>query len=153
MTVQRHLADQLCDPGSDRALCSAPLSPPVLGGGDDDDSDWVARVLSSFGDGSIVASTLRWSSVVGAVVAVGGRRGGEGARRFVEFLAGVRRTSIDTRRYKSGWTRLSTGKRKRRAKALATRPGTGSRGLGVSSHVAANGDGRGPDDRTADAPP
>ena len=94
--MQRHLADQLCDPGSDRALCSAPLPPPVLGGGDNDDLDWVARVLSSSGDGSIVALMLRWSLVVGAVVAVGGRRGGEGARRFVEFLAGVRRTSIDT---------------------------------------------------------
>jgi len=88
MTVQRHLADQLCDPGSDRALCSAPLSPPVLGGGDDDDSDWVARVLSSFGDGSIVASTLRWSGGGKEVCGIPGR-GEEDKYRYQKVQVGV----------------------------------------------------------------
>jgi hypothetical protein len=93
MTVRRHLTKQLHEPGSYSALCSVPLPPPVLGGRDDDDTDWEARLLLSSGDGSIVA--------VDVVVAVGGRRGG-GARRLTEFLAGVRRTSIEAGRYKAG---------------------------------------------------
>ena len=58
--------------------------------------------------------------VAGIVVAVGGGRGGGG--RLTEFLAGVRRTSIETKRYKAGWTRLSAGGRKRRAAASAAGP-------------------------------
>ena len=42
-------------------FCTPP-PPPIVGGVDDDDVDWVARGLSSSGDGSIVASTLRCSS-------------------------------------------------------------------------------------------
>ena len=55
------------------------------------------------------------------------RRGktGGGAGRLAEFLAGVRRTSIEAGRYKAGWMRLSTGGRKRRAAAVAAGPGTG----------------------------
>ncbi len=58
--MRRYLTERLRDPGSDRALCSAP--PPPIVGGVDDDVDWVARGLLSSSDGSIVASTLRWSS-------------------------------------------------------------------------------------------
>ena len=36
---------------------------------------------------------------------------------------------------------------------MAAGPGTGSRGQGVSSGAAGDGDGRGLDDRLADAPP
>jgi len=74
MTVRRHLTERLCDPGSDRVFC-APPSPPrrVLGGGDDDNTDWVARGLSSSENGSIVASTLRWSSA--SLLPSGGDRG------------------------------------------------------------------------------
>ena len=46
---------------------------------------------------------------------------GEGGR-LTEFLVGVRRTSIEARRYKAGWTRLSADGRKRRAAALAAGP-------------------------------
>ena len=81
--MRRYLTERLRDPGSDRTLCSAPLppSPPVVGGGDDDDVDWVARGLSSSGDGSIVASMLRWSS---ASLSPSGGDGGGGreARRI-----------------------------------------------------------------------
>jgi len=74
--VRRYLTEQLHDPGSDRALCSAPLPPPTLDGGDDDDADWVARGLTSSGDGSLVASTLRWSAVL--LSPWGGEGGGGG---------------------------------------------------------------------------
>ena len=40
----------------------------------------------------------------------------------------MRRTSIEAGRYKVGWTRLSTGERKRRAAAVAAGPRTGLRG-------------------------
>ncbi len=60
MIVRRYLTERLCDPGSNKALCSAP-PPPVVGGGDEDDVDRVARGLLSSDDGSIVALTLRWS--------------------------------------------------------------------------------------------
>jgi hypothetical protein len=75
MTVRRHLTERLGDPGSDRVFC-APPSPPrcVLGGGDDDNADWVARSLSSSENGSIVALTLRWSSA--SLLPSGGDRGG-----------------------------------------------------------------------------
>jgi hypothetical protein len=151
MTVRRYLTERLRDPGSDRTLCSAPLppSPPVVGSGDDDDVDWVARGLSSSGDGSIVASMLRWSSA--SLLLSGGDGGGAGM--LGEFLAGVRRTSIEAEMYKAGWTRLSAGRMKRRAAAVAAGPGTGSRGRGASSGVAGDGDGQGLDDRVADAPP
>jgi len=49
--------------------------------------------------------------------------------------------------------RLSAGGRKRGAAALVVGTRTGSQGRGASSGVAGNGDGRGTDDRTADAPP
>ena len=75
--VRRYLTERPRDPGSDRALCSAPLPPPplwVVGGVDDNDMDWVARGLSSSGDGSIVVSTLRWLST--SLSLLGGDRGG-----------------------------------------------------------------------------
>ncbi len=49
--MRRHLTKQLHDPGSYRALYSAP--PPILGGGEDNDVDWVAGLLSSSGDRSM----------------------------------------------------------------------------------------------------
>ena len=64
MIVWRYLTEQLRDPGSDRALCSAPLPPLALGGRDDDDADWLAGGLSSTGDGSLVALKLCWSSAL-----------------------------------------------------------------------------------------
>ena len=105
--MRRYLTERLRDPGSNRALCSAP--PSVVGGGDDDYVDWVARGLLSSDNGSIVALTLRWSS---ASLSPSGGDGGGGAGRLAEFLAGVRRTSIETGRYKAGWTRLSAGGRR-----------------------------------------
>ena len=73
--MRRHLTERLRDPGSDRVFC-APPSPPrrVLGGGDNDNADWVARGLSSSENGSIVASMLRWSSA--SLLPSGGDRGG-----------------------------------------------------------------------------
>ena len=58
-------------------------------------------------------------------------------------------------RYRAGWTRLSAGRRKRRAAALVARTRMESRGRGVSSEVAGDGDGNGrrPDDRLVDATP
>ncbi len=53
-----------------------PPPPPALGSRDDDDADWVAHGLSSSGDGSLVASTLRWSSVL--LSPWGGEGGGGG---------------------------------------------------------------------------
>ncbi len=78
---------------------------------------------------------------------------GGGAGRLAEFLAGVRRTGIEAGRYKVGWTRLSAGGRKRMVAAVAAGPRTGSRGQGASLGTAGDGDGRGLDDRVADAPP
>ncbi len=69
------------------------------------------------------------------------------------FLAGVRRKKIEAGRYKAGWMKLSVGGRKRGAAALVAGTRTGSQGWGASSGVVGDGDGRGPDDRAADAPP
>ena len=67
-----------------------------------------------------------------------GEGGGGGVtRRLAGFLARVRRMKIEAGRYKAGWMRLSTGRRKR---------GSGVAGDG-------DGDGRGPEDRSADDPP
>ena len=87
--------------------------------------------------------------VVGVVVAVGQKGGG--ARRLAELLAGVWSTMIEAGRYRAGWTRLSAGRRKRRAATLAVETRMGSRGRGASSGAADDGDGRGPDDRSVDA--
>jgi len=75
MTVRWQLTKRLHDPGNIRVFC-APPSPPqrVLGGGDDDNADWVARGLSSSEEGSIVASMLGWSSA--SLLPSGGDRGG-----------------------------------------------------------------------------
>ena len=56
-------------------LCPSPRPPPALGSRDEDDADWVVRGLSSSGDGSLVASTLRWSS---ALLSPWGGEGGGG---------------------------------------------------------------------------
>jgi hypothetical protein len=58
---------------------------------------------------------------------------------------------IEAGRYRAGWTRLSVGRRKRRAAASAAGTGMGSLGHGASSGAAGYGDGRGPDDRSVDA--
>ncbi len=60
--MQRHPTKRLHNPGSNRALCSAPLPPVALD--NNNDADLVARGLSSSGDESLVASTLRWSSAL-----------------------------------------------------------------------------------------
>jgi len=65
----------------------------------------------------------------------------------------VRRTKIEAGRYKAGWMRLSVGGRKRGAAALVAGTRAGSQGWGACSGVAGDGDGRGPDDCAADAPP
>jgi len=52
------------------------------------------------------------------------------ARGLAEFLAGVRRTKIKAGRYKAGWTRLSTGRMKRRVAASMVRTRMGTRGGG-----------------------
>ncbi len=62
MTVRRHPTERLHEPGSNRALCSAPLTPTALD--NNNDADLVACGLLSSGDGSLVALTLRWSSVL-----------------------------------------------------------------------------------------
>jgi hypothetical protein len=74
--VRRYPSERLHDPGSDRALCSPPLPAPTLDGGDDDDTDWMARGLTSSGDGFLVASMLRWSAAL--LLPWGGEGGGGG---------------------------------------------------------------------------
>jgi hypothetical protein len=102
--------------------CSAPLPPPpVLGGGDNDNADWVARGLSSSDNGSIVASTLRWSSA--SFLPSGGDRGGG------EKASGSPGRGEEDK-YR-GWKvqgGLDEAQRKRRVKASVAGTGTGSRG-------------------------
>jgi hypothetical protein len=57
-------------------FCTLPPAPPALGGGDGNNADRVARGLSSSGDGSLEASTLRWSSAL--LTPWGGEGGGGG---------------------------------------------------------------------------
>ena len=71
--------------------------------------------------------------------------------RLTEFLVGVRRTSIEARRYKAGWTRLSAGGRKNRVAALAAKSEAGSQGEIAGLGAASNDDGRGLDNRAVDA--
>ena len=80
--MRRYPIKQLHDPGSDRVLCSAPLPPPTLDGGDGDDADWVARSLTSSGDGSCVALMLRWSAALLSPWGGEGGGGGEEAYRI-----------------------------------------------------------------------
>ena len=58
---------------------------------------------------------------------------------------------IKAGRYRAVWTRLSAGRRKRRAAASAAETGMGSLGHGASSGAAGYGDGRGPDNRSVDS--
>ncbi len=74
--MRRYLTERLHNPGSDKVLCSAPLPPPALDGEDNDDADWVARGLTSSGDGSLVALTLSWSA---ALLSPWGGEGGGGS--------------------------------------------------------------------------
>ena len=84
--MRRYPTKRLHDPGSDRALCSAPLPAPALDGGGDNDADRVARGLTwSSGDGSLVASMLRWSS---ALVSPWGGEGGGGGEEACEIPGG-----------------------------------------------------------------
>ena len=71
--MRRYPTERVHDLESDRALSSAPLPPPALDGKDDDDAGWVGRGLTSSGDGSLVASTLRW---LAALLSPWGREGG-----------------------------------------------------------------------------
>ena len=94
MIVRRYLTERLRDPGSDRALCSAP-PPPHCG-------QWGQRRRGLGGPRPVVFRRrvhcgVDASLVIGVVVAVGGRWGG-GTGRLAEFLEGVRRTSIETAR-------------------------------------------------------
>ncbi len=132
--MRRYLTKRLHNPGSDRALSSAPLPPPALDGGYNNNAGWVARGLTSSGDGSLVASTLRWSA---ALLSPWGERVGGAARRLVGFLAGVRRTKIEAGRYKAEWIMtLSAGGRKRGgAAALVAGTCTGSQGVTVVAVV------------------
>ena len=134
------------------AVFCALLLPHALDGGDNDDADWVARGLMSSGDGSLVALTLCWSA---ALLLLWGEREGGVARRLAEFLAGVRRTKIEDGMHKdkAGCMRLSAGGRKRGAAASVAGTRAGSQGWGASSGVAGDGNSRGPEDRSADAPP
>ncbi len=52
-----------------------------------------------------------------------------------------------------GWTKVNTGKRRRRATASVVETRTGSQGRGASLDVASDSDCWGPEDRVADAPP
>ena len=73
--MRRHLTERLRDPGRNRVFCAPPAPPRrVLGGGDNDNVDWVARGLSSSKNGSSVALTMRWSSAL--LLPLGGDRGG-----------------------------------------------------------------------------
>jgi hypothetical protein len=83
--VRRYPTERLHDPGSDRALCSATLPPPALNGRDDDEAGWVARGLTSSGDWSLVALTLRWSS---ALLSPWGGEGGGGGEEACEIPGG-----------------------------------------------------------------
>ena len=83
--MRRYPSECLHNPGSDRALRSAPLPAPALDGGDDDDTDWVARGLTSSGDGYLVASTLRWSA---ALLSPCGGEGGGGGEEACEIPGG-----------------------------------------------------------------
>jgi hypothetical protein len=58
---------------------------------------------------------------------------------------------IEAGRYRVGWMRLTVGGRMRRVAASAAGTGMGSRGRGVRSGAADDGDGRAPDYRSVDA--
>ena len=77
--MRRYPSERLHNPGSDRALCSAPLPTPALDGGDDDDTDWVARGLTSSEDGFFVALMLRWLAALLSPCRGEGGGGGEEA--------------------------------------------------------------------------
>jgi hypothetical protein len=149
--VRRYPIERLHDPGSNRALCSAPLPPRRPG--------WRGRQQRGLGGPWPIVLRRRvprgfdTALVIGVVVVVRGGREGGAVRMLAVFLAGVRRAKIEAGRYKVGWMRLSAGGRKREVAASVAGTRTGSQGPGSSSGVAGDGDGRGPDDRACRCPP
>jgi hypothetical protein len=117
-------------------FCAPP--PPALDGGYDSDADWVARGLTSSGDGSFVASTLRWS---GALLLPGGEGGG-GAEDACGIPDGGEEDEDRGREVQGGVD-----------EALVAGTRTELQGRGASLDVEGDRDGRGPDDCAADAPP
>ena len=146
--MRRHLTKQLHDPGSYSALCSVPLPSPVLGGRDDD-TDWVARLLLSSGDGSIVASTLHCSSTL--LLPSGGDGGGGNEAHGIPGRG-------EEDKYR-GWKvqcrvdEAQCGWEEEEGESIGSRTRDMVPGAGCKLVAAGNGDGRGPGDHAADAPP
>ena len=125
-----------------------PPPPPALGGRDDDDADWVARGLSSSGDGSLVASTLCWSS--SALLSPWGGEGGGGG----EEACGVPgRGEEDEDEVQGGVKEAWRGREEEEGGSVGGWDPDGDKGRGASLGVAGDSDGWGPDDRASDAPP
>ena len=120
-----------------------------MGGGDNDDVDWVARDLLFSDDGSIVALTLRWSSA--SLLPSGGDGGGDREARGIPGKG--EEDEYRDRKVQGGLDEAQRGREERRAVAVASGPETGSQGQGASSGAADDGDGRGLDGCAADAPP
>ena len=74
--MRRYPTERLHNPGSDRELCSAPLPPPRPGRRVRRRCGLGGRGLTSSGDWSLVALTLRWSLVL--LSPWGGEGGGGG---------------------------------------------------------------------------
>jgi hypothetical protein len=126
--------ERLRDPGSDRGRCVLQPPPPLWAVGTT--TTWTGWPAACRPPATGPSWRQRCAGRWRRCLCWGETGGGAGTGRLAEFLAGVRRTSIEAGRYKAGWTRLSAGGRKRRAAAVAAGPGTGSLGRGVSSGVA-----------------
>ena len=120
-----------------------------MGGGDNDDVDWVARDLLFSDDGSIVALMLRWSSA--SLLPSGGDGGGDREARGIPGRG--EEDEYQDRKVQGRMDETQRGREERRAVAVASGPETGSQGRGASSGVAGDSDGRGLDGCAADAPP
>jgi hypothetical protein len=125
--VRRCPIERLHDPGSDRVLCSAPLPPPALDGGDGDDADWVARSLTSSGDGSLVALTLRWSA---ALLSLWGGKGGGGGKEACRIPGGVEEDKDRGREVQSGVDEAQHGREEEGGGSVGGRDPFGIPGVG-----------------------
>ena len=127
--------------------------PPILGDRDDDDADWdwVACLLSSSGDRSIMASTLRWLSTL---LSPSGGDGGGARRKEAHGIHGRgEEDEYRGRKVQYGVDEAQCGWEEEEGESIGSRTRDMVPGAGCKLVAAGNGDGRGPGDHAADAPP
>ena len=104
-----------------------PPPPPTLDGGDGDDVDWVARSLTSSGDGSCVALMLRWSA---ALLSPWGGEGGGGGEEAYRIPCGGEEDKDRGQEVQGGVDEAQHGREEERGGSVGGRDPFGIPGVG-----------------------